>query len=132
MVETDGLTPGHRTTVWEVVAEFEHRMLNMLDEARKTPDEQLESVVQRHYLATLQGIVWEMTCLPSNREDAGLDPSTDNEEFREGFTELMNLITSAFGYSKQKVETDMKPFLRKYTPEDIREIRRLKRENLLN
>lgn len=132
MASKDGLTAGHRTTVWEVVEAFERRMLSMLDEARNTPDEHLAAVVERHYQATLQGLVWEMTCLPSNREDAGLDPSTDGDEFQAGFVELMNLITTAFGYSKQKVEADIKPYLRKYTPEDIREIRRLKRENLLN
>lgn len=128
----EGLTAGQSTTVWEIVNKFENRMYSMLDDARGTPPEQLDAIVTKHYMATLQGIVWEMTCLPANREDAGLDPSTDPEEIHAGFTELMNLITSAFGISKAQMEADIKPFLRKYSPEDIREIRRLKREGLIN
>ncbi len=128
----EGLTANESTTVWEIVNKFENRMYNMLDDARGTRPEELDAVVTKHYLATLQGIVWEMTCLPANREDAGLDPATDPDEIHAGFTELMNLITAAFGISKQKVETDIRPYLRKYSPEDIREIRRLKREGMLN
>lgn len=120
------------TTVDEIIANVETRMHMMLNEAQLVKNEELERVVDEHYADAIRDIVFQISSIPANREEAGLSPMVTPEEINGGYREILGILINAFGYKQKKIEDDIKIYLRQYTPDDIREIHRLKKANLLN
>lgn len=120
------------SNMWDIVENVEQSLLEMLATARSTEDGDLQEFVDRHYYSLLQNIVYQITSLPADRFENGLEPASDITEMSEGYNQLIESLTSAFGYDKKRIEKDMKQYTRKYTPEDIFVVRKLRKENMLH
>jgi len=116
--------------VWQIVDNIQQDIHTMFDEANDA--ENIGEFLTISYKSLLKDIVWQMSSLPADREQLGLEPMSDPQEIAVAYNEILDLISSAFGYDIPRIEKDMQKFMKKYTPDDIRTVRKLKRDNRLN
>jgi hypothetical protein len=118
--------------IWQIVTNIEQTIHIMFDQAGQTKDSELERFVDDQYKSLLQELVWQMSSLPTDREELGLEPMSDPHDIAVAYSEILDMLTAAFGFTRKRIENDLQTFMKKYTPDDIREVRKLKRENRLN
>lgn len=122
----------YNKSVWDIVENVEHDVHGILFDARTVSVDQQTEFVDARYRQLLQDIVYQITALPADRHENGLEPSTEQTEMSDGYNELMNVLSSAFGLTRKQIENDMRPYVKRYTAEDIFTVRKLRKANLLN
>lgn len=115
--------------VWDILHNVRQTIELIIDNRQQYGHGEL---VEQQYRFLLQNVVYQMTSLPVDREELGIDAVSDPEEVLEGFNEIVLSISLAFGITKQQIETDIRPFMRQYSVDDIRKVRKLQKNNLLH
>lgn len=122
----------YNKSVWDIVENVENHIHGILFDARTVSSDQQHEFVDARYRQLLQDIVYQITSLPADRHENGLEPATEQAEMANGYNELMDVLSSAFGLTRKQIESDMRPYVKRYSPEDIFEVRQLRKANRLH
>lgn len=120
------------TDVWDIVSNIEDEINKFLDVAKQTADDQVLELAKRQYPLIIDSVVYQMSCLPVDREAKGLEPLLRQEEVQEPFNEIVEMIATVFGIPTETVSSDMVKRTELLSASDLRMARKLRNENMLH
>lgn len=118
------------TDIWEIVSHVKRHIHLAFDKAALT-DHPIGSMIDQ-YDSLLENVVFEITSLPVNREDAEIDDVLDPRDVVDAYQEILDMLGTAFGYNTKKIEVDLHNIIACYSVDDMRTIRKMKRDGTLH
>ena len=124
----------YNASIWDIVDGVEQMLSGML--AGRLPPSvsicNLSEFGDGWYNTIVRHIVHQITSLPADRLEHGLDPKSDAVELAEGYRYLIGVVGSTFGLTVTEIEQDMKQYANQFTAVDVFTARQLRKANKLN
>jgi hypothetical protein len=118
------------TEIWDIVDHVQRDIHVAFDKAIKTESPIAAMISQ--YNGLLENIVFEVTTLPINREDAEIEDTLDPYDVADAYRQILDMVGTAFGYPIKKIEADLHNIILCYSVDDMRTLRKMQRAGTLH